>query len=99
MNAGFAPGPWSIEDRGTRDSSYRVRCEIGKANGGSGMVVVEKVVLKDDARLIAAAPDLYAALASLLTAVEVVQAIPGTKGADIRGKAHAALARARGEAQ
>lgn len=48
-------------------------------------------------RIERAAPELYEALTSLLTAVEYIDALKGDKGEDVRATAHAALAKARGE--
>jgi hypothetical protein len=59
---GTSSGPWTVEDRGTRDRTFRIRCADGTQNGGAGMVVVERVELDHDAHQIAASGVVYDAL-------------------------------------
>lgn len=94
----FTPGPWRMV--GTTANRFVV-------TASSGTVIAE--TWKDfrqeaDARLIAAAPELYGALEALIAMQDQMSRKPTDGGgvfpADygiVRGRAHAALAKARGE--
>lgn len=95
---GTTPGPWRVDDEHDTDAVSIVGRPAWKArrfgvDGEWDVCNVEQDTAdsKANARLIAAAPDLYDALEALLkqtSASETVAAIYG---------AHAALAKARGE--
>ncbi len=86
MNAGFTPGPWLVDNGGIRArDAYLVKAVF---NGTDSYFSPEA---EANARLIAAAPDLYKALAGWM----------GRKPQDIASLMVAsenALAKARGEA-
>lgn len=90
------PGPWHLEEMETRKRQYRIRCDLGKATGGRGMIVVERIELDHDARLIAAAPDLLAVAAELEDHLRR-GAPDGPEGPAIRARLKAALAKATGQ--
>lgn len=96
------PGPWAFEwenDTGPKDDYYRQWWEI---NGPDGEKIAEVDLLKD-ARLIAAAPDLLAALRECITEDGAACLQTGSAVAlfrrlqTINDAARAALAKARGE--
>lgn len=93
----FTPGPWVFEH--VRGNHFTSSPELTFPDG-SGVPL--GAVSDADGHLIAAAPDLYAALETLLAMQDQMRRKPGggVLPADYgiaRGKAHAALARARGE--
>ena len=93
----FTPGPWLI----SQYDEHGGGCEIGVADFGLGCglsgckgdryMLVSGAIDKHDAYLIAAAPDLYAALQALCECGGI------DDGEDVFAKANAALAKARGE--
>lgn len=86
----FTPGPWMIKQC---DPDGRVH-EIRSANGWLTADVYDEEALKPgNANLIAAAPDLYAALSEWLEIAEANKQYLGATGRRVR----AALAKARGE--
>lgn len=95
----FTPGPWSPHGTGLARSG-KPEFEIHWSKYGE--CVAEIVHGEADARLIAAAPELYEALEWAMRFVEQVRAespAPKGGGEDIAyRKAQAALAKARGEA-
>lgn len=95
----FTKGPWRVDPGHKHDiQTSGGEFEIASV-AGSVLRVGEKPdfdARTANAHLIAAAPEMYEALVSLLTAIDVVQAIPGPKGLELRQKASAALAKARG---
>lgn len=89
----FTPGPWFINDWPQANTDITI--------GGAGIPLIAKVPLRDvsingqkaNAHLIAAAPELYAAL-------DAIMEYPGNNlmAVDITNAAKAALRKARGEA-
>jgi hypothetical protein len=97
--SGFTPGPWvAISDAGT----YEVDADAGVLGCQPicrmGNVFTAKAA---NARLIAAAPDLYKALDETLGEMKALMAKwpPYTGGQNIADRADAALRKARGEAR
>jgi hypothetical protein len=97
----FTPGKWTWW---TSNSWRRLRSEDGsitrevltphtsRSDGHPDIIVSE-----EDMALIAAAPDLYAALANMLAHAERSNWIAKPDDEDVAGAARAALQRARGE--
>lgn len=94
MSAQHSAGPWRIDEMDTRKRQYRIRCEVGRSNGGAGMVVAERIELDHDARLIAAAPELLSALEDALAALDMEGVCTATCAAC--DAARAAIAKATG---
>lgn len=95
--ANFTPGPWRIEDflikAGGDESGERGGIKIAKFG------ISEILAAEDDANasLIAAAPDLYAALAGLVDVIAEINGFADDAGNPAWAAAIAALAKARGE--
>jgi hypothetical protein len=62
MDLEATPGPWTVASWSAKESAI-----VARVNGKDSLVT--GYALKPDARLIAAAPDLYAALAELEAAI------------------------------
>ncbi len=104
----WTPGPWDGSDRGRKDSNFGgFSCRV-RADAGTVAKVYElgrwdecQDTARANARLIAAAPDLYAALEELVARRDKESAAYGglsPDGSDGRyARARAALRRARGE--
>jgi hypothetical protein len=100
----WTPGPWVVE--GTASATVAARhdgaAEIAEVIATGSMTHGER---RANARLIAAAPDLYAALAALAAEVETIPDAMARIAPEVRvgrdnpalDRARAALARARGE--
>lgn len=100
----FTPGPWRLfngtdvflDDGDTSGDHYIADCNM--------TVAIEYGVLKANAALIAAAPDLYAALDAVVNAggwypsALEIDTHDGKDGEELEAIARAALAKARGEA-
>lgn len=86
------PGPWHFAP--SLDDTYVV-CESDDNGASTVALVYAADAAKPDARLIAAAPDLLAALEKVLAAYEAARE-PG-HGTILIDEARAALAKARGE--
>jgi hypothetical protein len=83
----WTPGPWQTEENHIVAGAVRVAVvDTPNIHGG-----VDWIECDYNARLIAAAPDLYAALSALLDDVGRTNSMPGAV------QARAALAKARGE--
>jgi hypothetical protein len=87
MSAGFTPGPWEVVTPFESDTRYI------SARALSGGYVTRIVHSANDARLIAAAPELYEALAAMVADHKAIQC----KQWPSFERACAALAKARGE--
>src|ERR1700749_2267266 len=105
MNAKHTPGPWIIDCAGDMDGYSTVRVADGSENGRIETQPIATIYADADAHLIAAAPELLAALAELTGRVEgLLASDPDTAevwrkvGYEHR-RAQAALAKARGEVQ
>ena len=109
--SGATPGPWAISELHANglfgnngeafvsSADYRVAAIDCHTKYKRGDGYKAKCDERDaNARLIAAAPDLLAALQRLLTAVEYTNVLPGEKGEAIRAVAFAAIANATGAA-
>lgn len=105
QRATFTPGPWRVDDG---DTSLRVRATqrpwhcVALVTGGVDAADIETPhgpVYQANARLIAAAPSLYAALKELLADIEDYQSRNHLGGHDNHAQvmARAALARAEGQ--
>lgn len=97
----FTPGNWTIEDVTTRGEGWAIASDhdFPTSTGKTYRKYVAQFASAGDASLIAAAPDLYAAL---VEARWLLRAICGTDGnypdeKKIIAAATAALAKARGE--
>lgn len=93
--AGFTPGPWHAEgpDQFGDFNIHHERYRLAVAAVVSNMHPPEEVAA--NARLIAAAPDMFEALRNLLAATDPFRPIRGTDAElDARQKAVAALLRA-----
>lgn len=93
----FTPGPWKVYRTKSGDVLGIGDAKAGGVTdyqGGFWRSGKEKLA---NINLVAAAPELYEALASILSAINFVNAIPGPKGKALRAKAGIALAKARGE--
>lgn len=112
----FTPGPWDVYDENEGENPPRpFWCIANDAfhNGGEDDAAFHAAILvgsKEDAHLIAAAPDLYAALEQAIESLETCHACSDpcvNEAHDIRGcdcrsayawdNAHDALRKARGE--
>ena len=93
METKFTPGPWTANRYvGERDNWFvRGPNDERVCGSGSGPVV------EANARLIAAAPDLYEALTEMMASFDDRQINPNFKPQPAVAKAEAALAKARGE--
>ena len=85
------PGPWVIKEI-DRNEGVRISCGLV----GCGCRVYGMPEGEANARLIAAAPDLLAALESVLTIGGIDQS-PGTNGRVVLHQVRAAIAKARGQ--
>ena len=88
------PGPWTIsEDSGFDygDTIYSIDCSDPWVNLGINISRIE------DARLMAAAPDLLEALEDYLLQDEVAQGYGAGIGGEVQDKARAAIAKATGK--
>jgi hypothetical protein len=105
LGVGFTPGPWRVDPRNWGDIQTDDGKEIGSAfelgNVGEEWLITGDIpwpapVARANARLIAAAPDLYEALELL---VQWLSGPPDSSFniADIKGLALTALRKARGE--
>lgn len=106
----WTPGPWAVVDGAQEGSIAEEVCVVyccGSYPFGSARVITLQAAILDaryrerrqaNARLIAAAPDLYEALAECLEGIELCTPdAPEPMPDSIIGKARAALAKARGE--
>lgn len=93
----FTPGPWEISQEPPRWIIQSSGVPIGKK--AVAFMVGDFIQCADNACLIAAAPDLYAALECFLTDERFRVAVYGdpVATADMWAKAYAALAKARGK--
>ena len=71
----FTPGPWRVELGSDKREWGYVRCDLGRNATCKGIAVARVTRIcgahsEANARLIAAAPDLYAALHALVNCVE-----------------------------
>ena len=89
----FTPGPWKWDQHGGLRGKDR-NAVINPTLRGD---VLSGVNREADAHLIAAAPDLYAALKYLVKQVDEVERSTVIRGSDIMADARTALAKARGE--
>jgi len=101
-NTKFTPGPWKWNDKELLDSTNAaiIKHEDDGACGdpeccGAGSCWVE--VREADKPLIAAAPDLYAAIEAFLSYLEHDDSLHTAEAGQIDEQMHAALAKARGE--
>ena len=101
MSEGWTKGPW--EALNWRETyGWNVVHPAGDAELGNWMMMAERIRRAEDAYLIAAAPDLYAALSGLLDVLGEYVGWRNTAAHEPRetiaeNKARAALAKARGE--
>jgi hypothetical protein len=100
MDAKFTPGPWEISggnlDIRSNAGGMKFIARINQPAETNALTPTDQASLAN-AHLIAAAPELFEALFALLSAIETTQSIPGPKGQELRGMAHAALAKAKGQ--
>ena len=93
------PGPWRIEDG--EEGGYRIHYSGLVSNGASvvvGQLISGYTPSLEDARLIAAAPELLAALENALEDMRKHYAcLPDDPGTDEMRQARAAIAKAKGE--
>ena len=93
----FTPGPWRIQELPSREVLLKRRhWAVGQANAPARGVALAFGETEANARLIAAAPELYAALKDVLRIARAAS-IGVTGNAARIAKAEAALAKARGE--
>ena len=96
MNEKFTPGPWGADndEAGTGLGLWKVWSKPNDADVGCRAVLVGLIGREDDARLTAAAPELYEALEQILDDMGKDQfcCCPAAKAMGV-----AALAKARGE--
>ena len=88
-----APGPWAVGFQTTDDSAQIISAD------GQHLATVEQYPLAPNARLIAAAPELLAALQLLLPVAEAFEkqaskGAGGRRGGPVFAKARAAIAKA-----
>ena len=98
MTTKHTPGPWRAVVRGNQTGITEVAVCIDKANGGTWRPNVRRLTTENaaDARLIAAAPELLAALRNLLYVIDSEQ-LEDYLADDqklVAKAAHAALAKA-----
>lgn len=93
MNTNHTPGPWYQSER---NGQYIVAKDIGDRSHDIAHPCWWSEETCANARLIAAAPDLLAALKNLVEAVEFTPL--GVRGIKACQQARAAIAKARGEA-
>jgi hypothetical protein len=97
METKWTPGPWAIERGG--DAGPDAIHSIGPCRANGYMNASWLSVSETDAHLIAAAPDLYAALEGILSAMLLSSNfIYDTLTRNASEAGYAALAKARGEA-
>jgi hypothetical protein len=108
VSAAFTPGPWFVFERDTpkrltdQQAGSFIHCGAN-VRDDTGFDLIARAYTRDgmnerqaNARLIAAAPELYEALDNLVA--NVTEAFPALADLGPITKAHAALAKARGEA-
>lgn len=96
---GWTPGPWALQTLINPDAVAIIEPKNADSRTMSQKLIAEVPslrpgVMRANAQLIAAAPDLYSALFSLL---ELIHEDPETVPDYLREPARAALAKARGE--
>lgn len=91
----WTPGPWAAKNHRVESMALVAYCGVNSAASATRSQYITEPEAKANARLIAAAPDLYEALAA---AEEFIAACAGEAALAIYRQAHTALARARGEA-
>lgn len=96
------PGPWSVEygvEYGETDRALNIRCEPNDEDSGTFICEMQSSIgpaqTASNARLIAAAPELLAALDELTSRVDMVLYAKYV-GHDRIAKARAAIAKAQG---
>lgn len=97
----WTPGPWRVSKKNPRRvaADHRMITTIYHSNNGLGATpaqAVELTMALADARLIAAAPDLYEALEEALANIEAREEALAGEEAFVE-RARAAIAKARGE--
>jgi hypothetical protein len=100
--SGFTPGPWVTFDSNNAGTGISTEAGASFATAwSSGGVPLLEFPHAANARLIAAAPDLYKALDETLGEMKALMAKwpPYTGGQNIADRADAALRKARGEAR
>lgn len=101
---GISPAPWKVDD-GKWGCDNEIRCEyisdiIVKGEKRTKVVASCNAhfdTYKPDARLIAAAPELYDALYDVVAYCESTHLVPSERFGKVLAKAKAALAKASGE--
>jgi hypothetical protein len=97
MNTKHTPGPWKVNATPHSSNQDWVVLDSGTNGRNKRVCAVYSDNDEADARLIAAAPELLEALIGLLDEVNDMSGRCGWMGNGFRAKAHAALAKARGE--
>lgn len=105
MKTKWTPGPWAYEQVYRQDGvplpQWIVSSETALDDFGDELAVATYHFKEADARLGAASPDLYDALAEMLAAhsMETIGVDASLRRTDAKKAARAALAKARGEAE
>ena len=94
MKQQHTPGPWKTEQRTTK-GEFVTETHI-VASDGSHIAEVSPCQIEENARLIAAAPDLLGACNAALVAIDSIMP-PEERGDSASDKLRAAIARAKGE--
>jgi len=82
MKTQHTPGPWNKDEQGDANGNFTIRPDDGSTNGDTHAEVIATVYTEEDARLIAAAPELLEACAAFdkaLTREELEYALQLTK--------------------
>lgn len=70
MKTAHTPAPWSKDEQGDANGNFTIRPDDGSTNGDIHAEVIATVYTEEDARLIAAAPELLEVLQYILPALK-----------------------------
>ncbi len=70
MKTAHTPAPWSKDEQGDANGNFTIRPDDGSTNGDIHAEVIATVYTEEDARLIAAAPELLEVLKYVLPILE-----------------------------